>query len=192
MPTGGNYRNRSQIFQMNRLIAEALDDIQSQVNNVAQQTTASAQGGTNPPPNISNIAVSAANGVFQIIITDNAPVYRGINYFAEYSDTASFTQPHVLDLGASRTWRGFLGSGTFYWRAYSQYATSEPSNPVYFGSTNDPTPVAGGGVLAGPSLGSSTGSGTAPTDGKTGGSGFGKTAFRGGQHGQAPKAGFQR
>lgn len=188
---GGTYKNRAQLFQQNRLIAEALDDIQQQMNNVAQQSNASAQGNTNPPPDIASISVSAANGVFQVAVTDNSPVYRGINYFVEYSETAAFTQPHVLDLGASRTWRGFLGSLSLYWRAYSQYSPSNPSNPVYFGTSTDPTPVAGGGVLTGPSLGSSTGSGTADTNGKQGGSGFGKVAFRGGQHGQPPKVALQ-
>lgn len=192
--TGGNYPNRPVIKQFNAKLAEALDSIQSQINSMAQQTTASAQGSTDAPPQISQVTVSAANGIFSIAITDNNPVFRGINYFVHYSESVSFANPHVLDLGSSRNWRGMLGSLTLYFRATSSYPTSESSPFTYCGTASAPTPVSGGGVLAGPTLGSSKGAGSDSGDGLTtgtGSGGFGKATFRGGASGQAPKQGTQ-
>jgi hypothetical protein len=73
-------------------------------------------------------------------------------------------------MGSSRNLRLALGNRTLYWRAYSQYLGSDPSEPVTFGTPA--TSVTGGGTAAGPQLQASTGSGTA--SGNEGGSGFGR------------------
>lgn len=161
-------------------LGRALDQVVAAINasNQVQQPDA--------PPQISALQVTAAGGVFDIAITDNNPVYRGVNYFVEYSTTQSFNQPIVVDLGASRNYRATWGNQTFFFRAYSQYPTSAPSQPVYFGSATSPIAVTGGGVSSGPAPLGSNGSGTAPSSGKDGGAGFGKDPYRGGKGGRPP------
>jgi hypothetical protein len=129
-----------------------------------------------PPGNISSISVTAANGIFDVAITDNSSVVRGINYFVEADATAAFSRPHVYTLGPSRNARLALGNLTLYWRGYSQYLGSQPSWPVTFG--NPASAVSGGGTTAGPAPQPSMGSGTATGDGQQGGSGFGRELFR--------------
>jgi hypothetical protein len=117
--------------------------------------------------------VTASQGIFDIRIFDGSSVSRGINYFVEYSVTPQFTEAIPIDLGTSRCHRCFLGNLTLYWRGYSQYLGSQPSDAVYFGSSTAPTAVVGGGSITGPTPQPSTGSGTASTDGSQGGQGFG-------------------
>lgn len=168
------FKNRDYVFRKDPLLGEALDDVLAKVANVAAQTVAAPTGVTPAPPQVSAVTVTAADGVFDAVISDNNPVSRGLNYFLEYSDNVGFTAPTVLDLGASRNWRGYLGNLTLYFRGYSQYPTSAPSAPTYFGN---PTTVVGGGA-AGPTPNPSAGSGTAQDNGEDGGSGFGKLPQR--------------
>lgn len=168
------YRNRNYIIQKDPRFAEALDDVLGAVNNTAAQVVASPSGVTAAPPDISQVTVTAADGIFDAAIKDGSPINRGINYFLEYSTDIGFTTPTVVDLGASRNWRRFLGDLTLYWRAYSAYPTSASSRPVYFGN---PTAVVGGGA-AGPTPNPSSGSGTGSDDGQDGGAGFGSLPER--------------
>jgi hypothetical protein len=171
------YRYRSHVQKIDPVLAQALDSIVEQIQSVATQTAATVNGFTPAPHPISQLSVLASAGVFDIQIQDNTPVQRGINYFVEFSTTPNFVQPHVVNLGASRTYRSYWGNQTLYFRAYSQYSTSQPSQPVYFGSSSAPTAVVGGGS-AGPTPQPSTGSGTAPNTGLQGGAGFGSDVIR--------------
>jgi len=173
------YANQPYIQHLDPKLAQALDSIVNQLHIVAGQVVASPTGAVSPPPAVSALSVTASGGIFDIQIQDNSPVSRGINYFVEYSTTANFAQPHVVDLGASRTYRATWGNQTLYFRAYSQYPTSGPSATVYFGPSNAPTAVVGGGATAGPTPQNSTGSGTAPNTGQQGGAGFGYVPKRG-------------
>ena len=169
------------------MFAEALQSIANGLNNTAQQVTADPTStGSTAPPQISGLSVTAAQGIFDIQITDNNPVYRGINYFVEYSTDIGFTRPTVIDLGASRNHRANFGAQSLYFRAYSAYPTSGASQAVYFGSSAQPTIVAGGGVVSGPPPQPSSGSGTASGNGTQGGQGFGNAPSRGGSAGRGP------
>jgi hypothetical protein len=148
---------------------ESLRQIVTAVNALGRATGVDPAGSIEPPAPIGSLSVTAADGIFDVAITDNSPVHRGIFYFAESDTSASFTAPHVHFLGCSRNLRLALGNLTLYWRAYSQYLGSLPSPPVTFGSP--PTAVVGGGS-SGPALSPSAGSGTAK--GQQGGSGFGR------------------
>lgn len=130
------------------------------------------------PPQVSSIVVTAANGWFNVVLTDNGDVNAGVEYFIEYSTTAGFQQPVVVHNGASRTAVLNLGNQTLFWRAYSQYQNplSQPSPPIVFGGTT-PLGVVGGGATVPPAV-ASTGSGTGSTNGQQGGSGFGKSPIR--------------
>lgn len=156
----------------------ALRSIVDAVNNLGRGVGVDPTGEMAAPARISAISVTAANGIFDVAITDYSSLVRGISYFVESDLTPAFATPHVYALGPSRNARFLLGNLTLYWRAYSQYWGSQPSAPVPFG--NPPVAVSGGGSLAGPTQQPSAGSGTATSDGQQGGSGFGKNLFRDG------------
>jgi hypothetical protein len=153
---------------------EAVKQLVSAVNSLGRATGVDPSGSIAAPDPIGGISVIAADGIFDVAITDNSAVNRGIYYFAESDTSPDFTAPHVYFLGSSRNLRASLGNQTLYWRAYSQYLGSQPSAPVVFGAP--PTAVVGGGA-AGPPLQPSSGSGTAT--GQSGGSGFGKNTVAG-------------
>lgn len=117
-------------------------------------------GVVTPPNIVGSLTVTAANGVFRATVIDKSPVNKGINYFLEHDTTASFLAPVTIPLGPSRDWQGFLGTGNFFFRCYSQYPLSAPSTIIYFGTQLAPTPVAGGGAIAGPAPLPEQGSGT--------------------------------
>ena len=160
----------AQIKSESPYVYEALTQIVNGVNAVGLATGVDPSGTIDPPATIGSLSVLAADGIFDLAITDNSAVRRGIFYFAESDTTPSFGQPRVYFLGSSRNLRIMLGNQTLYWRAYSQYLGSDPSAPVTFGMPA--TAVSGGGTAAGPALQASTGSGTA--SGREGGSGFGE------------------
>jgi hypothetical protein len=162
----------AQIKSDSPYVYEALTQIVNGVNAVGRATGVDPSGSIAAPSPIGGLSVTAADGIFDIAITDNSSINRGIFYFAEYDTTPSFSHPYVHFLGSSRNLRLSIGNQTLYWRAYSQYLGSEPSAPVTFGTPA--TAVTGGGAAAGPQLQSSSGSGTAT--GTQGGSGFGQSA----------------
>lgn len=170
-------------------LGETLQAIQDAFNTMAQQAGISAQGQQITPTPPQQLNVTAAGGVYDIQIQDNAPSQTGIapDYFLEYSTTPGFVAPVVVHLGPARNHRVTLGNQTLYWRTYSQFGrASQPSSPTYFGTAQTPTPVAGGGTITGPNIQPSTGSGTAPTSGTRGGSGYGIQPVRAAKPGALP------
>lgn len=175
MPSNFQVKNLDYLRGQDPRLAEALQSLQDAVNTMATQTGAAPQGPPSTPATPSALNVTAAGGIFDIAITDNNPSQSGVapDYFLEYSTQASFQQPVVIHLGPARNHRATLGNQTLYWRAYSQVGrSSPPSPPVYFGGPR-PIPVIGGGASFGPNPLPSQGSGTAPTSGLQGGSGYG-------------------
>ena len=164
----------AQIKSDSPYVYEALTQLVSAVNAVGRGTGIDPSGPISAPAPIGSLSVTAADGIFDLAITDNSAVNRGIFYFAESDTTPAFQQPYVHFLGSSRNYRIALGNQTLYWRAYSQYLGSETSAPVTFGTP--PKPVTGGGTAAGPALQASSGSGTA--GGNQGGQGFGQLTKR--------------
>jgi hypothetical protein len=148
---------------------EALKSIEVSHNNIAQQVNANSTGNPEPPPAVDGLKVTGQNGHFSAAITDNNPVYRGVNYFLEHASNPQFTDPTVVNLGATRNHDMFLGNVQRYFRAYSSYSSSAPSRAAYHGTEVDPMPVVGGGSVGGPAFQSSQGSGTgAPGQGLSG------------------------
>ncbi|HXP78299.1 MAG TPA: hypothetical protein VN976_00195 [Verrucomicrobiae bacterium] len=160
----------AQIKSDSPYVYEALTQLVNGVNAVGRATGVDPSGSIAVPSPIGSLNVTAADGIFDLALTDNSTLNRGIFYFAESDTTPAFAQPYVHFLGSSRNLRISMGNQTLYWRAYSQYLGSETSEPVTFGSP--PTAVTGGGTAAGPALQPSNGSGTA--SGSEGGSGFGQ------------------
>ena len=149
---------------------EALVQIVSAVNAVGQKAGLDPQAPLPAPPAVGSLAVQAANGWFDIAITDNSNAKPGLFYFAESDTTPAFEHPRVYFLGSSRNLYLQLGNQTLYWRAYSQYIGSATSTPVIFG--NPPTPVTGGGSSGPPPL-PSAGSGALVNGQVCSGNGFG-------------------
>jgi hypothetical protein len=178
-------RNLDFIRAENPRLYEALSDILQQHQNLAQQVNGNSTGQPMPPPGIDKVTVTGQNGQFHIQIHHQAPIYRGIQYYAEFSENAAFTQPHIIHMGDSREYTQFLGNRTYFWRAYAAYSSSPPSAPAYHGGAQ-PKPVSGGGDIGGPMLLAPQGSGTgAPGEGL---SGPGPIPFRS-STGQPPKRG---
>ena len=151
------------------------------LTNIQQQTNANGNGPqAAPPPQISSLTVTPdGNGFIHAQIFDNSPVQRGVEYFLEVSATSNFSRPMVIPLVASRDYRTFVGNTPLFYRAYSQYRTSNPSSPVYHGGAT-PAAVNAGGTVNVSFPNSSAGSGTADSNGTQGGSGFGTSITRSG------------
>lgn len=160
------YRNRSAIASKYPEVAEALDDLNSASNNIAQQTNAAPIGSSPAPAPHAGLTVTGGSGIFDAAIDDNSPKYRGHSNFLEYSNDSSFSSAHVIHLGPSRNWRGSLGTGTYHFRSYSSYPTSAPSTPIYH------PPVSGAGSVE-PKVQAGRGSGTS----KSAGYGFGHIPY---------------
>lgn len=171
--------------EFGRELAVALQRLADGTNNLARNLASDATKPIPAPPPIQAITVkSDGAGTFHATIDHNAEISRGIHYFAEWSTDASFSQPHVVHMGTSRTMvpqtlpamddNGNLIS--YHWRGYAAYPGGDPSSSVNFGG-GTPTPLKPGGSAKMTPL-SSTGSGTAPSDGQRGGSGFGRVITR--------------
>lgn len=134
-----------------------------------------------PSPNpVTAINVTAQDGIFHATLSDSGQIQKGVGYFLEYDTDPTFTRPTVIDLGASRQYRGYLGNQNLYWRGYSQLSpplNSMPSAPLVHGGSV-PLVVNGGGSAMGPTILPSTGSGTAATNGQQGGQGHGINLVR--------------
>lgn len=150
-------------------LAESLRDLESRLNLVALKAGVSGSD-TQAPPNIRSIAVTAANGYFNVVITDPlgaAQPSLGIHYFLDFDTSSAFTSPQTIDNGPSRNAYISLGNLTLYWRAYSQYRNSPRSQAIVYGGSS-PIAVVGGGS-AGPAPAPSQGSGGAGGKGGFGG-----------------------
>lgn len=149
---------------------ETLVKIVGAVNATSQNAGVDPSTPSPAPAPIAAVKVQAANGWFDLAITDPSESRPGLFYFAESDVTPAFSAPRVYFLGSSRNLYVQLGNQTLYWRAYSQYVGSLPSTPVTYGTP--PTAVTGGGASGPAPLGSS-GSGTPANGLQRGGNGFG-------------------
>src|SRR5271167_1842842 len=92
----------AQIKSDSPYVYEALTQIVNGVNAVGRATGVDPSGSIAAPSPIGSLNVTAADGIFDLAITDNSSVNRGIFYFAESDATPAFSQPCVLFLGSSR------------------------------------------------------------------------------------------
>jgi hypothetical protein len=157
----------------------ALDKIREQVNNFAQNVGADTKPLPSPPQIAAIQVKSSGTGLVHVVLSDPSPIQKGIRYFVEFHTNPSFQGAHSVHLGASREavlrLPGLDDSSSpqsFYFRGYSQYPGSPPSQPVQYGSAVSP---GGSDTLT---LLPSTGSGSASNLGNEAGSGFGKNLKR--------------
>lgn len=156
---------------------EALHTSETAHNQLEQQTNGNLTGNPQPPPQLSALQMSAANGIFHFSIQHNADFYRGVHYHIEYAEDPNFTGGGFpIHLGPSREHRAYLGNLTLYARASASYGISAPGPWVYHGGAQ-PIGVVGGGVAGPPLPTQSQGSGTGfPQQGLQG---PGQNPFRG-------------
>jgi len=93
-------------------VYEALTQLVNAVNAVGRGTGVDPSGSIAAPLPIGSLNVTAADGIFDLAITDNSTLNRGIFYFAESDTTPAFHQPYVHFLGSSRNLRLALGNQT--------------------------------------------------------------------------------
>ena len=167
-------------------LALMLNKIVRAVNQTAGVLGIDSTSHASPPDPPRAINVKAANGLAHVTITDHSQRGRSLMYFLEHDTDPAFSNPHVVQLAASR--------GTFlnlpakddnnnpqnwYFRGYSMNpGSTKRSDHVVFGGFASPTTVAVGGTTQLTPL-PSTGSGTASTTGQQqqGDGGFGGPQF---------------
>src|ERR1700741_2408629 len=97
-----NIPQLAQIKARDPYLYESLKQIVGAVNSIGRATGVDPSGSMAGPATIGSISVTGADGIFDIAITDNSAVRRGIFYFAESDTDPAFTQPQVYFLGSSR------------------------------------------------------------------------------------------
>ncbi len=141
------------------MLAQALQDIIDGHNSIASQLNADSEGPVAAPTKPNSLTVTAQGGVFHGSIVHNGPFYRGITYHVDAAADAGFSNPFKVHQGPSRDFRVALGNQPLFFRAYTDYPTSGPSDAVYHGGAQ-PVAVQGGGTWAGPAIPPAQGSGT--------------------------------
>lgn len=171
--------------QENPMLGAIFQRVIDGINHVASSAAVSANGQLAAPPAPDSVSVKAAGEMVHVAITHNAPVVRGVRYFTEAATSPSFSQPIVIDHGASRTSHPFPlpsknDSGhvqTWYFRSYAQYPGSPPSGKTVYGGASSPVGIQLGGYTSMTTL-PSRGSGTASPSGEQGGQGMGTVPKR--------------
>lgn len=179
MPVDIN-RYIAKIRQTSTWIGLALHELQTGHNNLETNVAGTSNTKLPPPPPIDNLNVKASNGTVHIVQTHNQPINKGIQYLTEASaNDPSFTQPHPIDQGSSRSHFTTLPGNdddnhpiTWYFRTTAQYQGSDASEHTYFGDRFNPTGVTVGGTAQLTPI-PSTGGGTASGTGKQPGLGLG-------------------
>ena len=168
------------LFTKDSVQASFLQEIVRSINNVARGAGVAVSGDNLAPPPVNAITIKASGEQIHAVLSHSAQVTRSINYFLEADTSEGFTQPHVMDIGASRSHVFMLptlnDSGAiqpWYLRAYAQYPGSPPSKPTVYGGLTGPTAITLQGTTK-MTLLPSTGSGTASSTGQQGGAGRGR------------------
>ena len=139
---------------------ELFQSVQQQTTTIEKQGNLNATGAppVPPPPDALNVT-NGPSGEYQIAVTHNGEFNRGTNFHVQWDTSPHFTNPHNIDLGASRNDSSlYLPGQTAFFRAAASSPSGANSAWTYHGSQNQPKPVIGGvrGVRA-PGMGSGTG-----------------------------------
>ena len=139
---------------------EAFSAVQQQTTRIETQGNLNATGDppVPPPPDALNVT-NGPSGEFQIAITHNGEFSRGASFHVQWDTSPHFTNPHNIDLGASRNDSSlYLPGQTVHFRASAASPSGANSAWTYHGSQSRPAPVVGGvrGPRA-PGMGSGTG-----------------------------------
>lgn len=188
-------RELSYLNQKDPYLGSILTRIIRGVNIVSTGLAVSPVGKLPPPAPVNDIQVSGEfdattntittpSELLHFTLTHNSEVRKGVQYISEISTNPNFSQPHVIDHGASRSAFVNLPSQDndgnqheYYLRSYPQYHGSDPAPRTTLGGPYAATKI----VMTGTSktsLLASTGSGTAAPNGQQGGKGLGTVLKR--------------
>jgi hypothetical protein len=145
-------------------LIKAFGTIEATVNSSLRIAGVNAGSVAAAPVNSGSLTVTEGLGIYDAVISDPANE-RGETYFLEWDTQPSFVTARMIQLGASRYWRGQLSLGVnSYWRFYKQLVGSNVSAWINFGGTT-PAAVGFGGAAA-PALGVPSGSGSSSQSGQ--------------------------
>lgn len=196
MPQGSQLdggRELAIISQENPLLGSLLAKHETAINKTSTNAQVSSISELPAPPPIDSISVAGSLNTAGTILTapgeflhwthiHNVPVNRGINYSAEIDTDPSFSNPHPIDQGFSRS--GFttlptnnsLGSPvSYYLRGLVQYPGSAPAKPTVYGGLQGPIKIVFSGSTNATLLASQSGGTAHPGQG---GQGLGKVLTR--------------
>lgn len=123
--TGATYKNQATIRNQNRLLAEALDDIASQVQAVRSQGNFGVNGTAAAPSAPTALQVTAQAGLITwSIVHPHAPA--GTQWVLEYSTSPTFANPVQVGL-LKPMYQAYLPNQTLYSRAAAKFAASGQS-----------------------------------------------------------------
>jgi hypothetical protein len=170
----------TEVRKTNPKMALMFEQIEDAVNQVANLTGVDATQHGEPPNPPAGIDVKAASGLVHVTLTDYSERTRALHYFVEADTNPAFPSPHGFHLGASRGLFVTLPAKTdgnaaqsWYFRGYAMYpGSTQRSDHIVYGGAASPTGVSVGGTTTLTPL-TSTGMGTANTNGQQGGQGFG-------------------
>lgn len=135
---------------------QTLRAMQTQMQNLAQQTNGDVAGQPASPPPLASITVTPTTTGHHISLSHPGEFFRGVEYHAFYADNPHFTNAFPVYMGPAREADVASGSKTLYFGAFPQYPTGNPGPIVYHGGSQ---PIAVTGGVDSP-LGTSQGSGT--------------------------------
>ena len=98
---------------------EAFSAVQQQTTRIETQGNLNATGDppVPPPPDALNVT-NGPSGEYQIAITHNGEFNRGTSFHVQWDTSRHFTNPHNIDLGASRNDSSlYLPGQTVHFRA---------------------------------------------------------------------------
>ena len=178
---------------------EAFSAVQQQTTRIETQGNLNATGDppVPPPPDALNVT-NGPSGEYQIAITHNGEFNRGTSFHVQWDTSRHFTNPHNIDLGASRNDSSlYLPGQVAFFRASAASPSGANSAWAYHGSASNPTPVLGGirGARA-PGMGSGTGApgdqagGPGPVQSRNSDSGYNWKAQQRAQSGGVPQPGI--
>ena len=138
---------------------EALSDMVTNQNTMAQQGNFNLKGSPTPPPPIQKFTVQPHENGVEFAIDHTGPLYRGCEYFVDYADNAAFRGARTEHVGENRNGVIPVGTRPFFYQVRAKYANSDSTVPVAHGGST-PLRVRGGSNSA--ALLPAKGCGTAP------------------------------
>lgn len=195
MPSGQQLdggRELTQLTLKDSLTGNLVSRIIDALNRTASNAAVSSQGELPAPSPVDSISVKgtfsgntliAPGEILHAVHTHNVPIQRGIQYITEIDTDPSFSNPHPIDTGASRSVFAHIPARddngvlvNYYLRVTPQLHGSSPARPTVYGGLQGPTPIQFTGATS-MTLLTSQAAGTAKPG--QGGQGLGAVAARG-------------
>jgi hypothetical protein len=120
-------------------MGEIFSDVTGGINTLEQQAQGNCQGTPHAPPAIQAVRAQAHEGGVEVAISHTADIYRGIQYYADWSEDPHLKGARTTAFGESRNGVIPSGSRAIYFQVRAKYPWSDSTAPVIH-----PTPIKGG------------------------------------------------